>query len=147
MMINFLERHGPWIFGIVGFGVTLLLAYLVDLGPILAPILASAMTFGIVLAGFSATQRNMLFTMRNSQVIKRLKKIDHMETVLRYLSGTSYMGIAIVLFSFVGFFVSDYPDVARVWIGMLGGLIFGSIAYLVRNERVMELVLKRFMEE
>lgn len=146
-MINFLERHGPRISGVVGFGIILILAYLMELETMMVPILASSMTFGIVLAGFSATQRNMLFTMRNSQVIKRLKKIDHMETVLKYLSRTSYVGIIIVLLSFLGFFVSEYSDLARVWIAFLGGSIFGSIAYLVRNERVMELVLKRFMEE
>ena len=125
----------------------LTLAYLVELESLMVPILASSMTFGIVLAGFSATQRNMLFTMRNSQVIKRLKKIDHMETVLAYLSRTSYVGIIIVLFSFLGFFVTDYAHVARVWIALLGGSISCAIAYLARNERVMELVLKRFMEE
>lgn len=147
MMTNFLERRGPLISGIAGIVITLPLAYFVELESVMVPILASAMTFGIVLAGFSATQRNMLFTMRNSQVIKRLKKIDHMETVLRYLSRTSYIGITIVLFSFVGFFITEYTDVARVSIALLGGLVFGSIGYLVRNERVMELVLKRFMEE
>ena len=146
-MTNFLEHHGPWIFWVVGFAIILPLAYVVELESIIVPILASSMTFGIVLAGFSATQRNMLFTMRNSQVIKRLKKIDHMETVLAYLSRTSYVGIFIVLLSFIGFFVTDYSHVARVWIAVLGGSIFGSVAYLVRNERVMELVLRRFMEE
>ena len=146
-MINVLEKYGPLVFGVLGAALVLGLSYLIAFDKIPFPALASSMTFGVVLAGFSATQRNMMFTMRNSRVITRARQIRLLEPILLYLSRTSHVGIVLTLYSFIGFFVGEHVEVVRACMVGLGGLVFYSIALLIRNELVMALLLKRFMEE
>ena len=147
MMINFLEKRGPTLSAIVG-GVTALAAtWLLETTSVPAPLIATAATFGVVLAGFSATQRNMLFPIRISRVIRRAIQINQMDRILSYLSRSSYIGIVITLYSFIGFFVGDHFLVVRAWMAVLIALVFFALACLARNEMVMSLIMKRYMEE
>ena len=147
MMTDLLEKRGPVASAVLGAAIVLALTYLVELDGIRVPLFASSMTFGVVLAGFSATQRNMMFTMRNSRVIVRAKQINQLEPILKYLSRTTHVGILLTLFSFVGFFVGDHSELVRIWMVGIGALVFFSIALLTRSELVMALLLRRFMEE
>lgn len=147
MMVDFLEKRGPIISSIIGCIATLGAMWILDMTEVPAALIATAATFGIVLAGFSATQRNMLFPMRGSRVIRRAIKINQMDRVLSYLSQDTYTGIALTLYSFTGFFVGDNLIVVRVWTVLLGGLVLFALAGLTRNEIVMALIMKRFLEE
>lgn len=146
-MIDFLEKRGPFIAAIIGCIATLVAVWVMGMTVVPAALIATAATFGIVLAGFSATQRNMLFPMRGSRVIRRAIQINQMDRVLSYLSKDAYIGIALTLYSFVGFFVGDNLIVVRVWTAGLGGLVLFALACLTRNEIVMSLILKRYLEE
>lgn len=146
-MIDFLEKRGPTISAIVGGVSTLVVTWLLGLTTVPSPLLATAATFGVVLAGLSAIQRNMLFPIRSSRVIRRAIEINQMDRILSYLSKSSYIGVVISLYSFVGFFVGDNLIVVRVWTAVLGGLVLFALACLTRNEVVMSLILKRFLEE
>lgn len=147
MMINFLEKRGPTISAIVGGVLTLVVAWLIGVTTAPAPLIATAATFGVVLAGFSATQRNTLFPIRSSRVIRRAIQINQMDRILSYLSKGSYVGIVITLYSFTGFFIGEHFLVVRAWIAVLIALVFFALACLARNEMVMSLIMKRYMEE
>lgn len=146
-MIDFLEKRGPTISAIVGGVSTLVVTWLLGLTTVPSPLLATAATFGVVLAGLSAIQRNMLFPIRSSRVIRRAIEINQMDRILSYLSKSSYIGVVISLYSFVGFFIGDHFFVVRVWMAVLVALVFFASACLARNEAVMSLIMKRYMEE
>ena len=146
-MIDFLEKRGPTISAIVGGVSTLVVTWLLGLTTVPSPLLATAATFGVVLAGLSAIQRNVLFPIRSSRVIRRAIEINQMDRILSYLSKSSYIGVVISLYSFVGFFIGDHFFVVRVWMAVLVALVFFALACLARNEAVMSLIMKRYMEE
>lgn len=147
MMINFLEKRGPTLSAIVGAVSTLVVTWLIGVTTVPAPLIATAATFGVVLAGFSATQRNMLFPIRSSRVIRRAIEINQMDRILSYLSRSSYVGIVITLYSFIGFFIGEHFLVVRAWMAVLIALVLFALACLARNEAVMSLIVKRYMEE
>lgn len=146
-MIDFLEKRGPTISAIVGGVSTLVVTWLLGLTTVPSPLLATAATFGVVLAGLSAIQRNVLFPIRSSRVIRRAIEINQMDRILSYLSKSSYIGVVISLYSFVGFFIGDHFFFVRVWMAVLVALVFFALACLARNEAVMSLIMKRYMEE
>lgn len=147
MMIDRLEKYGPSLSAILGGIASLTITWTSGMTTVPTTLIATAATFGIVMAGFSATQRNMLFSMRGSRVIRRAIEINQMDRVLSYLSKSSYVGIGLTLFSFAGFFVSDHIIVVLAWMTVLGALVLLAVAFLVRNEVVASLILKRYLEE
>lgn len=147
MMINFLEKRGPTISAIIGCVAALAAAWILGMSAVPIAMIATAATIGIVMAGFSATQRNMLFSMRGTRVILRAIKINQMDRVLSYMSKNPYIGIVLTLYSFVGFFIGNNQIVVVAWTAGLGGLVCFALACLARNEAVMSLIVKRYLEE
>ena len=147
MKTDILEKYGPWTLGLTASIVSSAVTYNLGLDTISAAMVTSFMTVGIVIAGFSATLRIMIFSMRNSRVIARLGKIQHRDQVLGYLSKASFSGIGLTLVAFVGFFIPEHQIGALLWISANTLVFFLSIGYLIRNEFVMHLIVKRYMEE
>lgn len=146
MMIDLAEKYGPTAFAIIGGSLSFVATLLIETSTVSANLIATTtMTFGIVLAGFSGTQRNMLISIRRTRVIDRAIDINQIERVLSYLTKSSYVGLVLALYSFAGFFIDDHLVVLRAWIAGLGALVFFAIAHLARNEIIMSLILKRIM--
>ena len=105
------------------------------------------MTFGVVVAGFAATQRNMLLGMRGSSVLKFAVRTGFHDSVLAYLMHCVYAGLAVSVVSVVGFFINSNPLYWSVWFALLIGSIALVIALILRNEILMVRIVKRFMED
>lgn len=147
MMIDRIEKYGPGASAIIGGIASMAISWILGMTTVPTALIATAATFGIVMAGFSATQRNMLFSIRGSRVIRRAIKINQMDRVLTYLSTSSFVGILLTLLSFVAFFVGHNIIIVGVSMGILGALVSFAIGCLVRNEVVMSLIQKRYFEE
>ena len=76
---------------------------------------AATMTFGIVVAGFTATQRNMLLGMRSSSVLRFLSRTGYYIDVLDYLMQCVYSALLVSAISVVGFFVGSNALLWEMW--------------------------------
>ena len=56
------EKGWPVLLAVCVVAATATLAVVLDVGPLPVAVPAATMTFGVVVAGFAATQRNMLLT-------------------------------------------------------------------------------------
>lgn len=146
-MINIIEKYAPYVITVIGGGLALSVSWWLDIEAIPDALIAGTMTLGIVIAGFSATQRNMLFSMRQSRVIRRAIKINQMDHVWSYVSRTLFGGIVLTVISFIGFFINDNVVIVRIWITVLSALVCWTISYLALNEIIMTIISKRYIEE
>lgn len=108
---------------------------------------AGTLTFGIVVSGFTATQRNMLLTMRGATVLRVLQRTGYYHNVVDYLMQCIAAAIAVSAVSFLGFFIDSHTILWQFWLvagTFLVGLVLG---FLVRNEIIMVKVVKRFLED
>ena len=108
---------------------------------------ASTLTFGIVVSGFAATQRNMLLSLADSEVLSYAAETGHDQDILDYLKDAIYAGLGITMASVIGFCVQDYKLLCDIWTGVLVFFIVLIILVLHRNERLMRLIMNRFMSE
>lgn len=129
-------------------GVTAgIVAYICEIQPFPKALSAGTMTFGVVVAGFAATQRNMLLGMRGSSVLKFAVRTGFHDSVLAYLMHCVYAGLSVSVVSVVGFFINSNPLYWSVWFALLIGSIALVIALILRNEILMVRIVKRFMED
>ncbi|WP_428097982.1 hypothetical protein [Candidatus Rariloculus sp.] len=112
---------------------------------------AATMTFGVVVAGFTATQRTMLLTMTGKKVMQFMASAGYHDDVLMYLRQCIWAGLLFVATSALRFFISDviwqHFWIWRLWLAIWTGLLALVLVYIVRNERLMFLIVKRFIEE
>lgn len=107
---------------------------------------AVTMTFGIVVAGFTATQRNMLLGMRGASVLRFLSKTGYYIDVLDYLMQCVYSALLISALSVVGFFLGCDTLLWNAWIVVMTFAVTLVLAMIWRNEMLMSRIIKRFME-
>lgn len=124
-----------------------IVAYICEIQPFPKALSAGTMTFGIVVAGFAATQRNMLLGMRGSSVLKFAVRTGFHDSVLAYLMHCVYAGLVVSVVSVAGFFINSNPLYWSVWFAFLIGSIALVIALILRNEILMARIVKRFMED
>ena len=146
------ERRFPVVVAIVVGMTSAVAAYLYDIGPLPKSLAAGTMTFGIVVAGFAATQRNMLLGMGGSKVLRYAVRTGFHHDILAYLMHCVYVGLAVALVSLIGLFLNDDTSLGpfslwEIWLVILVGLIVCVLALMFRNELVILRVIKRFMEE
>ena len=146
------ERRIPVVVAIVVAIVAAAVAYLCDIDPPPKPLAAGTMTFGIVVAGFAATQRNMLLGMVGSKVLRFAVRTGFHHDVLAYLMHCVYAGLAVAVASVIGFFLDDETTFGpfslwEVWLVILVGLIVWVIVLMFRNELMMRRIVERFVEE
>ena len=108
---------------------------------------AATMTFGIVVAGFTATQRNMLLGMRNSSVLRFLSRTGYYIEVLYYLMQCVYSALLVSAISVVGFFVGCNALPWRMWIVTISFAVALVLIMIWRNEILMARIIRRFLEE
>ena len=125
------------------------IAYICKIKPLPTAFSAGTMTFGIVVAGFAATQRNMLLGMRGSSVLKFAVNTGFHNSVLQYLMHCVYAGLIVSAVSVIGFFINGNGNslLWLAWFAILVGSIVLVIGLILRNELLMVRIVKRFMED
>ena len=141
------EKLLPLLIALILGVATGIVAYIYEIQPFPKALSAGTMTFGVVVAGFAATQRNMLLGMRGSSVLKFAVRTGFHDSVLAYLMHCVYAGLAVSVVSVVGFFINSNPLYWSVWFALLIGSIALVIALILRNEILMVRIVKRFMED
>ena len=141
------ERFGPVIVAgvvsIIGFVALYLLEFCI--APKALP--AATLTFGVVVAGFSATQRNMLLGMGGSRVIRFLVDNKLQNRALGYLMECVCAGIATTVTAAVGFFLGAPGIHHTIWLAVVVGLIAWVVGAIIRNELAMKVISKHYIEE
>ena len=105
------------------------------------------MTLGFVVAGLTATQRNMLLGMGGTDVLKFAAKTGYYKDILNYLKRCLYAGLIIVFVSLLRLFLSESNSFLALWLGIWTGSIVLVLALIAQNECLMFRIVKRFMEE
>ena len=143
------ERRLPFLVAAIAFLAIGAIAYLCEIKPLPPAFSAGTMTFGIVVAGFAATQRNMLLGMRGSSVLEFAVKTGFHNDVLQYLMHCVYAGLFVSAVSVIGFFINGNgnPLLWWAWFAVLVGAIVLVIALILRNEVLMGRIVKHFIED
>ena len=141
-----LIRYGPFI---VGAAVGTTTAIMVSFCRIeaLAGLPVIGTTFGVIVSGFTATQRNIILALGGTRILRFLAQTGYHNDVLTYLMDCVYMGIVVSITSIIGMFVISGSLVWVVWLGGLTGAVSATFVLLVRNEILVAQIIKRFMEE
>ena len=116
-------------------------------GPVSKALPAGTMTFGIVVAGFAATQRNMLLGMRGSTVLRVALRTGYHHDILAYLMHCVYAGLFVSVVSVAGFFLGGYALLWQAWVVLMTFAVVLVLALICRNEILMARVVKRFLED
>ena len=144
-----IERYYPLI--AAGSAAVVAIWFASDIPPFSDALAAGTMTFGIVVAGFSATQRNMLLGMGGTRVMRIIVESGYHRDILDYTKHSVYAGLLVALISGVRFFVYGVALqdswVWTLWLACWTGSVIFVLAQLWRNERLMFLLVKRFMED
>ncbi len=114
-------------------------------------LVAGAMTFGIVVAGFSATQRNMLLGMGATKIMRLMAKTGYDQDILAYLMQCVWAGLLVTAVSAGKFFTNEVNNPSgfawSAWLAVWSGAFVLAILLIIRNEILMFLVIKRVMKE
>lgn len=146
-----MSRTSERLLPFIAAGVAALLAVVVaqrfEVEPFSRFVSAGTMALGLIVAGFTATQRNMLLGMSGSRVLRRAAASGYDEDILNYLARCIYAGLFVTLVSVAGVFIEDCSWIWISWLALWIGSIFFMVAQLVINEWLMSRIFKRFMED
>ncbi len=142
-----IRRYYPlWVAALLSI-LALVMTQRFDLTVISNTLSVSTLTFGVVVSGFTATQRNMLLSLKGSEVLSFAAKTGHDQDILDYLNDAIYAGLGTSLVSVVGFCIQRNELLCDIWTASLAFFIVLVILLLHRNERLMRLIMDRFMRE
>ena len=142
------ERRLPFLVATVSAVVAgLVLFLIVGVEPGTSGIPAAGMTFGIVVAGFAATQRNMLIGMGQTRVLRRLARTGYDKDVLSYLTDCVCAGLATTGVSLAGFFLGRDAIAWSAWLVSVAFVVSLVIALMVRNEIMSLRIVSHFIKE
>lgn len=146
------ERRFSGLIALLAVVASLVVVWLCDIDALPKSLAAGTMTFGIVVAGFAATQRNMLLGMGGSKVLRFAVRTRFHHDILAYLMHCVYVGLAVALVSVIGFFLNEDASFGpfslwELWLVVLVGLIVWVLALMFRNEIMMRQIVERFVEE
>ncbi len=115
--------------------------------PSLEHMATATMALGLIVAGFTETQRNMFLSMSGSKVLRFAATSGYYKDILNYLADCVYAGLFATLVSLIGIFLGDRGMWQSIWAAFWIGSILLMILVLVRNQWLMHRVFTRFMEE
>ena len=141
------EKYLPPLVAITAGAVAAVLTFTYGIGPLPKPLAAGTMTFGIVVAGFAATQRNMLLGMSGSSVLRFAVRTGFHHDVLAYLMHCVYAGLFVSAVSVIGFFLGDNAMLWSIWLAVLTGAIVLVLGLMWRNEMMIVRIVKLFLED
>ena len=132
---------------IVAAAASAIAVFLYEIGPIPIALPATTMTFGVVVSGFVATQRNMLLTMSGADVLRFAVRTGYHQDVINYLMDGIRAGLLVTVVSLLGFFVPEKSRLWDVWLPSLTATVVLVICLLIRNEGLVTRMVSRFLEE
>jgi len=107
---------------------------------------AGTITLGLIVAGFTATQRNMLLGMGGSKVLRFAAKTGYYRDVLAYLARCIYAGLALTVVSMARPLAEGYWP-AAAWVALWIASLALMLTQLLLNEILMTRIVKRFIEQ
>lgn len=146
MISRHLEIYGPSELSLSLAGVWICIP---DLPQVPETLTLGTLTFGVVVAGFTATQRNMLIGMRALKVLADAAKVGYDHDILRYLRQCVWASMVLVVVSVARFFLNDCPFPSaqmQVWTFFWVGSFILVITTMIRNEYMMYLIVGRVMK-
>ena len=141
------ERRIPYLVAVIAGAIAAAVAFVYDIEPLPKSMAAGTMTFGVVVAGFAAIQRNMLLGMSGSSVLQFAVRTGYYKDVLVYLMHGVYAGVLVSVVSVIRFFLGDNNLLLSIWLVVLTAVISLVLALIVRNEFLTVRIIKRFLEE
>ena len=142
------EKTWPPLLAVVAASVAaVVLTVLLNIKPLPLALPAATMTFGIVVAGFAATQRNMLLTMSGSEVLRFARTTGYYEDIISYLTNGIHAGLLVTLISLCGFFLGENCALWTAWLSVLTGGVALVLGLTARNEMLSNRLVRRFLEE
>ena len=141
------EKVLPFCVAAIAAIVAAIAVFACTFGPVSKALPAGTMTFGIVVAGFAETQRNMLLGMRGATVLRVALKSGYHNAILAYFMHCVYAGISVSVVSVLGFFLVGNALLWRVWGVLMIFAVVLVLALIVGNEVLMARVVKRFLED
>ena len=140
------ERLFPFLPATIADALAAVVVFNCDAGAVPKSLPAGTLTFGIVVAGFAATQRNMLLGMRGSTMLRIALRSGYHHDILAYLMHCVYAGLFVSAMSMLGFFLVGISLLWDLWLIALTFAVTLVIVLILRNEILMVRIVKRFME-
>ena len=110
------------------------------------PLATATLTLGVVVAGFTATQRNMLVGMKGLPLCRTIARTGHDADLTLYLKQCLWSCVALILVSGTRFFLDDLPCVfTPIWTIVWFGTFAFVITSTCRNERFMFRIIGNFL--
>ena len=141
-----IEQCLPFLVATIAAVVAACVVFVCELSALPVPVAAGTMTFGVVVAGFSATQRNVLMGTTGSRVMRLLVSSQYHEDIIRYFKHSVYGGLGVTFVSLLGFFLGDNATAWRLWLTVLTFCVVLVITLIFRNEILVLRVVKHLME-
>ncbi len=97
-------------------------------------------TFGMIVAGFTATQRNMLIGMGGTKVMRFIVRKGYQEDTLNYMRDSVFGGLIVAVLSVVWLFLPEANESTllwRLWFGFWSGAMVLVFISTLRNERIV----------
>ena len=146
-MTAMVERRFPFLLAAIVAASVAVVVFGFGKAPSSKAIPAATMTFGIVVAGFTATQRNMLLGMQGSSVMRFLSRTEYSSDVLDYLMHCIYSALLVSIISLVGIFLPDCGPLWGLWIVSVTFTVVLVLALMWRNELMMSRIIRHFLKD
>ena len=141
-----IERNCPILLAIFA-GVAIALLETDPIGVFSKSVAVGMMTLGIIVAGFAATQRNVLLGLSGSTVLRFIADTGYYHDVLDYFAHCQYVALLMVGISGTRLFIESFSMLGwQLWVGSWMTIFVLMLALMVRNEILMYRIVKRFIE-
>lgn len=141
------ERYLPLLAGAIAGGAIGCADVFAGVEPFSRLASVGTMTLGVVVAGFTATQRNMLLGMGGTKVLRYAATTGYYKDVLDYLAHCIYASLLVTVVSVAGIFVENGGWARSSWLALWVGSIVLVVALMIRNECLMSRIFTHFMGE
>ena len=128
-------------------GITLYITFVLNICCLSASLPISAMTLGIVVTGFIATQRNMLLTMSRAEVLRFAVRTKYDGDIMDYFNDGIRAGLLVTAVSVVGLFLHSGSIVYQVWLACFVFSVSLVVGLIIRNERLVSLLVLRYLRD
>ena len=129
-------------------GLAILLTIICNVKGLPLSVPAASMTFGVVVSGFVATQRNMLLTMSGTEVMRFAVRTGYHRAVISYLMDGVRVGLLVTGISLPALLLDQGGNTWwwRIWLSGLGFCIALVVGVLVRNEMLVSAMIRTYLE-
>ena len=143
------ERHGPYFLAVIAAVITavMVVVFASEAEPFSRFISVGTMTLGVVVAGFTATQRNMLLSMGGTKVLRFAATTGYYKDVRDYLAQCIHAALFVVVVSAAGIFISENSWAWFLWLAFWVGSLVLVLVFMIRNEVLMSRIFTHFIKE